>query len=76
MGLVKANALINNREKELLKVSIHGQKRGTFLGKEVLQDVRKVLQKEMQKGNAIFCLLSLADVNKLDFKKNKKRPFG
>jgi hypothetical protein len=31
-----SDTLIYNGEKELLKVLIHGQRRGTFLGKEVL----------------------------------------
>jgi hypothetical protein len=46
MGLAKANALINNGEKELLKVLIHGKKRSTFLGKEVLQ---KMCEKSCKK---------------------------
>jgi hypothetical protein len=41
MGLAKGK-----QEKELSKVSIHGQKRGTFLGaKKCCGNVRKVMQK-------------------------------
>jgi hypothetical protein len=47
----RVNALMNNREKELLKVSIHRQKRVHFLGKEVSQKMcEKSLQNKCSKG--------------------------
>jgi hypothetical protein len=55
MGSVKGKCINNNGEKELLKVSIHEQKRGTFLGKEVLQKMcKKSRQNKMQKGDGIL----------------------
>jgi hypothetical protein len=51
MGLAKCKCTSKQcRKKELSKASVHKQKRGTFLGKEVLW---KMCEKEMQKGNAV-----------------------